>query len=49
MTPFQVPYSLPKMDFIAARSFPVDAMENWGLLIFDFRAILMDPGLEGKI
>ncbi|VDO21566.1 unnamed protein product [Haemonchus placei] len=28
----EVPYPLPKMDFIAARSFPVGGMENWGSL-----------------
>uniref|UniRef100_A0AC35ESX2 Aminopeptidase n=1 Tax=Panagrolaimus sp. PS1159 TaxID=55785 RepID=A0AC35ESX2_9BILA len=38
---FGVLYPISKMDFVAAKSFPVGGMENWGLVIFDEKAILL--------
>ncbi|CAI4221100.1 unnamed protein product [Auanema sp. JU1783] len=45
----EVPYPIPKMDFVAARSFPVGGMENWGLVIFDYQSLLLDQVLEEHI
>ncbi|EPB73544.1 peptidase family M1 [Ancylostoma ceylanicum] len=45
----EVPYPLPKMDFIAARSFPVGGMENWGLIVFDKQSLLLDSSLEDSL
>lgn len=36
------------MDFVAARSFPVGGMENWGLIIFHNKMILLDSFFEGN-
>ncbi|KAK6747597.1 hypothetical protein RB195_000658 [Necator americanus] len=45
----EVPYPLPKMDFVAARSFPVGGMENWGLIVFDKQSLLLDSSLEDSL
>uniref|UniRef100_A0A7E4W0V3 Peptidase_M1 domain-containing protein n=1 Tax=Panagrellus redivivus TaxID=6233 RepID=A0A7E4W0V3_PANRE len=45
---FGVLYPMSKMDFVAAKGFPVGGMENWGLVIFNENAILMPPGYEGE-
>ncbi|KAJ1352266.1 hypothetical protein KIN20_008565 [Parelaphostrongylus tenuis] len=37
------------MDFIAARSFPVGGMENWGLIAFDKQSLLLDSILEDSL
>ncbi|KIH55428.1 hypothetical protein ANCDUO_14415 [Ancylostoma duodenale] len=37
------------MDFIAARSFPVGGMENWGLIVFDKQSLLLDSSLEDSL
>uniref|UniRef100_A0A1I7XDM1 Peptidase_M1 domain-containing protein n=1 Tax=Heterorhabditis bacteriophora TaxID=37862 RepID=A0A1I7XDM1_HETBA len=37
------------MDFVAARSFPVGGMENWGLVIFDKQSLLLDHSLEDNV
>lgn len=46
---FGVLYPMSKMDFVAAKNFPVGGMENWGLVIFDENAILLPSTfIEGK-
>ncbi|KAE9415971.1 hypothetical protein Angca_008383 [Angiostrongylus cantonensis] len=45
----KLPYPLPKMDLIAARSFPVGGMENWGLIVFDKQSLLLDTTLEDSL
>ncbi|WKY05901.1 hypothetical protein Q1695_006256 [Nippostrongylus brasiliensis] len=45
----EVPYPLPKMDLVAARSFPVGGMENWGLVVFDRQSLLLDSVLEDSL
>jgi len=39
---FQVKYTLPKMDLVF-ENHKGSAMENWGLILFDQRALLFDP------
>lgn len=43
-----MPYPLSKIDFVAARSFSVGGMENWGLIIFQNEMFLLDSLLESK-
>ncbi|VDM59677.1 unnamed protein product, partial [Angiostrongylus costaricensis] len=46
----KLPYPLPKMDLIAARSFPVGGMENWGLIVFDKQSdFLLTDGLNTTV
>lgn len=40
---FQVPFPLPKMDFVALPDFASKAMENWGLITFRESVLLVDP------
>ncbi|TMS37989.1 hypothetical protein L596_004811 [Steinernema carpocapsae] len=39
-------YPLSKIDFVAARNFPVGGMENWGLVVFHYSMLLLDSQLE---
>uniref|UniRef100_A0A914R9L7 Peptidase M1 membrane alanine aminopeptidase domain-containing protein n=1 Tax=Parascaris equorum TaxID=6256 RepID=A0A914R9L7_PAREQ len=41
-----IEYPFSKLDFVAARSFPVGGMENWGLVVFHNNMILLDSFLE---
>uniref|UniRef100_A0A914ZRW4 Nematode cuticle collagen N-terminal domain-containing protein n=1 Tax=Parascaris univalens TaxID=6257 RepID=A0A914ZRW4_PARUN len=43
---FGIEYPFSKLDFVAARSFPVGGMENWGLVVFHNNMILLDSFLE---
>ncbi|VIO86962.1 Uncharacterized protein BM_BM7005 [Brugia malayi] len=45
---FVVPYPLSKIDFVAAHSFPVSGMENWGLIVFQKELFLLDSLLESS-
>ncbi|XP_023447130.1 aminopeptidase Q isoform X2 [Dasypus novemcinctus] len=40
---FNISYPLPKTDIIALPNFDNRAMENWGLLMFDESALLLQP------
>ncbi|KAI5263389.1 Aminopeptidase Q [Manis pentadactyla] len=43
---FNISYPLPKTDIIALPNFDNRAMENWGLLMFDESALLLQPSDE---
>jgi len=40
---FNIPYPLPKCDFIALPDFASGAMENWGCITFREQCLLVDP------
>ncbi len=40
---FDIPYPLPKCDFIALPDFASGAMENWGCITFREQAMIVDP------
>lgn len=40
---FDIPYALPKCDFIALPDFASGAMENWGCITFREQSLLVDP------
>lgn len=44
---FGVEYKLPKMDLIALSDFPIGAMENWGLLTFKERFLMLNDAQSG--
>ena len=41
---YNVPYTLPKMDMVHVNNFG-GAMENWGLILYEFDYMLYDPSL----
>ncbi|CAG9538140.1 unnamed protein product [Cercopithifilaria johnstoni] len=45
---FVIPYPLSKIDFVAAHSFPVNGIENWGLVVFQKEMFLLDSLLENN-
>lgn len=40
---FDCPYVLPKVDLVPVENFPGGAMENWGLVLFAKRLLLVTP------
>ncbi|XP_069887616.1 aminopeptidase Q isoform X2 [Dipodomys merriami] len=43
---FNISYPLPKTDLVALPVFDVQAMENWGLLMFDESLLLLPPSQD---
>lgn len=44
--PFQIAYPLPKLDLVAIPNFAAGAMENWGLLMYREKALLVDDSQD---
>lgn len=40
---FKIPYPLKKLDLLAVSDFPIGAMENWGLIVYREKCLLVDP------
>ena len=40
---FDYPYTLPKLDILALPNYAFEAMENWGLVVFNQERIEIDP------
>ncbi|GMT23881.1 hypothetical protein PFISCL1PPCAC_15178 [Pristionchus fissidentatus] len=45
----EVLYPLSKLDMVAARSFSVGAMENWGLVVFDSHTLLQQTEIDDSM
>jgi len=45
-TSCQVAFPLPKLDLVAIPNFAAGAMENWGLLTYKERALLVDDSKD---
>ncbi|GMS95317.1 hypothetical protein PENTCL1PPCAC_17492, partial [Pristionchus entomophagus] len=45
----EVLYPLSKLDMVAARSFSVGAMENWGLVVFDSHTLLQQSEIDDSM
>ncbi|KAI6214217.1 Glutamyl aminopeptidase [Aphelenchoides besseyi] len=46
---FEVLYPLDKLDLVVTSNYPVDAMQNWGLIVFrDSNILLPSSALEGQ-
>jgi puromycin-sensitive aminopeptidase len=45
---YDIPFPLPKCDFVALPDFASGAMENWGLITFREQALLYDPKNTSK-
>ncbi|XP_064596449.1 aminopeptidase N-like [Liolophura sinensis] len=42
---YRIRYSLPKLDMVALTDFVYGGMENWGLILYDEKKFLVEPGV----